>query len=484
MKSGIRRVKLLKIFSDEELERIHLTSLRILQEIGIKVVSERALKILEGAGAFVDWKKGIARIPSYLVEEALRKTPRSTTLYSRNPALSLHLDGIHFYSATDGTGTAVIDFETGKRRPPLKDDVAKSALIADYLEYLNAYYPTVTPRDTPLHSHILHELEASFLNTEKHIIVGTTDDPRAVPFMIEMMAAILGGEDEVRKRPIISSVACMASPLIVPYEAIEPSLKLAEYNVPIIVMTMPIAGATAPVTVAGSVLIGNAQVLAAITILQLAKPGTPILYSSYPLSQDMRRGAQSVAFPEAILITAGHISMARYYKLPSAAGGTVSSSKLPDEQAAYEKALDGLFSGLVGVDVGTGTIGLIENYNTLCYEQMIIDYEMYTMMVKLLEGIEVSDETLAFEAIKRIGHEGHYLTDKHTIAHFKETWEPLVSDARAYYAWLASGGKSVVERAREVVTKILKTHTPPPLEESVKRRLSEIVKKADEELSK
>ncbi|MEM2466667.1 MAG: trimethylamine methyltransferase family protein [Candidatus Bathyarchaeia archaeon] len=482
MKAGVRKVKNIRVFSDEELEQIHILSLDLLEDIGVKVLSKRALEILESAGAYTNWDKGIAKIPRYIVEEALRKTPKSVTLYSRNPALDLHLDGVHFYSATDGTGTGVIDLETGKRRPPCKADVAKTALIADYLEYINSYYPTVTARDVPLHSHVIHEFEAALNNTEKHFICGSMDDPKAVPFMVNIMAAILGGEDEVKKRPIMSSVACMASPLIVPYEAIEPSLELAKYNVPIIVMTMPIPGANAPVTVAGSVLIGNAQVLAGITILQLAKPGTPVLYSSYPLSQDMKRGAQSVAFPEAMLITAGHISMAKYYGVPSFAGGTVSSSKLPDAQAAYEKSLNGLFSGLVGVDVGAGTIGLIENYNTLCYEQMIIDYEIYTMILKLLGGIEVNDETLAFEAIRRVGIEGNYLTDKHTIAHFKETWLPLISDARPYYAWLKNGGKSVAEVAKEKVIEILKTHTPPKLDEDVKKEISEIVKKADEEL--
>jgi len=484
MRIGVRKVKPIKVFSDEELDRIHVLSLSLLQDLGVKVLSERGLKILEGAGAYVDWNKRIARIPGYIVEEALRKAPRSVTLYSRNPKLDLNLDGVHVYSATDGAGTSVIDLETGKRRPPRKEDVAKSALIADYLEYINAYYPTVTPRDIPLHSHIPHEFEAALNNTEKHFVAGSMDDPKSVPYMIDMMTAILGSEEEVRKRPIMSSVACQASPLMVPYEAIEPSLELAKFNVPIIVMTMPIAGANGPVTVAGSVLIGNAQVLAAITILELAKAGSPVLYSSYPLSQDMKRGAQSVAFPEAIQIIAGHISMAKYYGVPAMAGGTVSSSKLPDAQAAYEKSLNGLFSSMVGVDVGIGTVGLFENYNTLCYEQILIDYEICTMMLKLLGGIEVNDETLALDAIKRAGQEGHYLADKHTIAHFRETWQPLISDARPYEVWLKAGGKSVAEVAKEEVMKILKTHKPPQLDKDTQKQLSKIIKKADEELVK
>lgn len=482
MKIGIKKLKPVKSFSDEDADRIHAVSLSLLKDIGVKVLSERALKILENAGAYVDHDKQMAKIPSYIVEEALRKAPKAFTLYSRNPTHNLHLDGVHLYGVTDGAGTHVIDLETGKRRSPRKEDVAKSALVVDYLEYMNLYYPTVTPRDTPLHSHILHEFEATLNNTDKPFVAGSMDDPRAVPFIIDMMAAILGGKDHVGRTPIMLSVACQSSPLIVPYEAIEPSLELAQYNVPIIVMTMPIAGANSPVTVAGSVLLGNAQVLAALTILEMAKPGSPVLYSSYPLSQDMKRGAQSVAFPEAIQITAGHVQMAKYYGLPAFAGGTVSSAKLPDVQAAYEKSLNGLSTALAGVDIGVGSIGLLENYNTLCYEQMLIDYEIYTMMLKLIAGIEVNDETLAVDAIKRVGPEGHYLADKHTIAHFRETWQPLLSDARPYDAWLKAGGKSVVDLAKEEVTRILKTHTPPQLDKDVKEQLSGIVSKADTEL--
>lgn len=482
MKIGIKKLKPVKSFSDEDAHRIHAVSLSLLKDVGVKVLSKRALKILENAGAYVDHDKQVAKIPSHIVEEALRKAPKAFTLYSRNPEHNLYLDGVHLYGVTDGAGTHVIDLETGKRRPPRKEDVSKTALVVDYLEYMNLYYPTVTPRDTPLHAHILHEFEAALNNTDKPFVAGSMDDPRAVPFVIDMMAAVLGDEENVKRTPIMLSVACQSSPLIVPYEAIEPSLDLAEYNVPIIVMTMPIAGANGPVTVAGSVLLGNAQVLAALTILEMAKPGSPVLYSSYPLSQDMKRGAQSVAFPEAIQIIAGHVQMAKYYGLPAFAGGTVSSAKLPDVQAAYEKSLNGLSTAMAGVDIGVGSIGLLENYNTLCYEQMLIDYEIYTMMLKLIAGIEVNDETLALDAIKRVGPEGHYLTDKHTIAHFRETWQPLLSDARPYDAWLKAGGKSVVDVAKTEITKILKTHTPPQLDKDVKQQLSKIVSKADIEL--
>jgi len=251
---------------------------------------------------------------------------------------------------------------------------------------------------------------------------------------------------------------------------------------PVEVMTMPIAGANGPITVAGSILIGNAQFLAGNTIIQMANPGAPIMYSSYPLSMDMKTGAFSVAFPEASLITVGHIQMAKYYGLPSYGGGTISSAKVPDEHAAYEKATNALLCTLAGSDV-CGTIGLVENYSVLSYEQMLIDYEMYTMILKMHEGINVDDDTLALDVIRNVGQEGHFLTQKHTLLHSREVWVPMLTDARPYPTWKEAGAKSVVERAREKVKQILKTHKPEPLDSNVKEKLTETIKDAEKNIA-
>jgi trimethylamine--corrinoid protein Co-methyltransferase len=482
LKVGLRKVKPLELLSRDDLEAIHKYSLNILEEIGVKIYSDKALEILEKSAAYVDRDKQVAKFPSYLVEEALRKCPKSVKLCARNPKLDVILDGRHIYGTTDGAGTSTIDLETGERRLPTKEDVAKTAIVADSLDYINSYYTCVTPMEVPKSIHILHEYDAAVNNTEKHFISGATDQPEAASHLIKMAAAVVGDAEELRKRPIISSVACMASPLIVPLEAIEPSLEFGKYGLPVEVMTMPIAGANGPITVAGSVLIGNAQFLAGNTIIQMANPGAPIMYSSYPLSMDMKTGAFSVAFPEATLITVGHIQMAKYYGLPAYGGGTISSAKVPDEHAAYEKATNALFCTLAGSDV-CGTIGLIENYSVLSYEQMLIDYEMYTMILKMLEGISVDDSTLALDVIRKVGQEGHFLAEKHTLLHSREVWVPMLTDARPYPTWKEAGAKSVVEKAREKVKEILKTHRPEPLDTNVREKLTEIIKSAEKSMT-
>jgi trimethylamine--corrinoid protein Co-methyltransferase len=459
-------------------ETIHKSSLNLLEDTGVKVYSDRALEILENSAAYVDRDKRVAKFPSYLVEEALRKCPKSFRLCGRNPKLDITLDGRHIYGTTDGAATSVIDLETGERRMPTKEDVVKTAIIADSLEYINTYYTCATPMEVSKSMHILHEYEAAVNNTEKHFISGATDQPEAALYLVKMAAAVVGDDEELRKRPIISSVACMASPLVIPLEAIEPSIELGKYGLPVELMTMPIAGANGPFTVAGSVLIGNVQFLAGNTILQMANPGAPIMYSSYPLSMDVKTGAFSVAFPEATLITAGHLQMARHYGLPAFGGGTISSAKVPDEHAAYEKATNALLCGLAGSDM-CGTIGLLENYSVLCYEQMIIDYEMYTMIMKMIEGISVNDDTLAVDLIRKVGHEGHFLAEKHTLLHSREAWVPKITDARPFQTWKEAGAKSVVENAREKVKEILKTHKPEPLDANVREKLTELIRSAE-----
>jgi len=478
LKVGIRKAKRLELLSRDELEAIHKSSLNILEEIGVKIYSDKALEILQNSGVQVDRDKRVVTFPSYLVEEALRKCPKTVKLGARNPKLDVTLDGRHIVGTTDGAGTSAIDLETGERRLPTKEDVAKTAIIADSLDYINMYYTCVTPMEVSKNIHILHEYDAAVNNTEKHFVSGATDQPEAASYLIKMAAAVVGGEEQLRKRPVVSSVACMASPLIVPAEAIEPSIEFGKFGLPVEIMTMPIAGANGPITVAGSVLVGNAQFLAGNTIIQMANPGAPIMYASYPLSMDLKTGAFSVAFPEATLITVGHIQMAKYYGLPSYGGGTISSSKVPDEHAAYEKATNAFLCTLAGSDV-CGTIGLLENYSVLSYEQMLIDYEMYTMMLKMIEGISVNDDTLALDVIRKVGHEGHFLAERHTLLHSRESWVPMITDARPYATWKEAGAKTVVDRAREKVKEILKTHKPEPLDTNVREKLTTIIKNAE-----
>jgi len=482
MSRGKLKIKPLKVLSSEDVERIHISSLDVLDQMGVRIYSERALKILADAGADVDLKAGVAKIPSHLVREALDKCRRPVRLCARNPKYDFTLDDDHIHLCTDGSGIGVLDSETGTRRDSTKKDVEDTARLADYLEYLNIYYPLVTPLDVPRHSHVLHELDAAFNNCEKHITSGTTYMREEAVYAVKMAQAVAGGEDELRRRPVLSAVVCTSSPLILG-PTTDAAIEFARAGVPPIVMTMPLVGASSPVTIAGPIVLGNAQVLALMTVLELDTPGAPVIYSSVPMAMEPLSGLFAAAFPSATMVTLAHIQMSKFYKLPIFVGGWGSCSKVPDEQAAYEKSIMGYSMVMAGADINSGP-GLLENYTILSYEQVLIDYEIYTMMLETLKGIDISDETIAMEVTKRVGHEGHFLGQKHTVQHFKELWMPALSDPRPFQAWAKDGSKTVVKTASEKVREILATHRPDSLPSSVQDEFARIIKEGEEKIPK
>jgi len=475
--SRIRGLRPLEILTREQCDLIHLRSLELLERSGIKVFSPEALRILRKAGCEVDEKRAMAWIPGHLVEEMLRRVRRPLRFYARNPKYDFVCDHQRLYFCTDGTGITTIDFETGERRASTREDVAQTARLADALP-LDLYYPLVTPQEVPQQAHTLHEFEQAFHNTEKHVMSGATYKREEALFEIEMAVAVLGGREELRRRPIISGIICTDSPLALGLTT-DAAIEYAKAGVLSVIMPMPLLGASGPVTVAGNIALGNAQFLALLTVLQSVAPGSPLMYSSVPLTMEPRTGAFAAAFPAANLVTAGHIALARYYRIAAGMAGWGSCAKIPDEQAAYEKALASWFFVLAGTDM-TGGPGLLENYTVLSFEQFILDTEAYTMMQSMLRGIPVNDETLALDVFDRAGHEGHYLGQKHTIAHFRELWEPTVFDPRPYQVWEAEGRKGALQRAREKVTEILARHEVPPLDRAVADDLRRIVKRGEE----
>lgn len=480
MGHGLYKMKPLEVMTSNDVETIHTNSLDLLETMGIKIVSNEALRLLKDAGAEVDEKTKVARIPSHLVMESVLKCKRPVRLCARNPKNDLVLDGKHCYICTDGTGLATIDLETGVRRPSTKRDVAESAKIVDYLEFMNMYYPLVTPLDVPKHAHTVHEFEAAFNNCEKHVTSGATYLKEEAKYELKMAAAVVGGEKELRRRPIVSAVTCTSSPMVLGMTT-DAAIEFVRAGCPPMMMTMPLVGATSPMTVAGAVLIGNAQVLALTTVCQLAAPGSPVCYSTEPMAMDVQTGIFEGLFPAANMVRASHVQMARYYKIPIFVGGWGSCSKVPDAQAAYEKVLSAFLYYLSGTDITSGP-GLLENWTVLSYEQLLIDYEIYTMMIDMLKGFPVTEDSMAMDIVKKVGHEGHFLGQKHTVDHFKEMWQPIVTDGQTYQTWKASGSKSAVDHANAKAKEILKTHEVTPLPEDVKKELAKIVREGEEKI--
>jgi len=472
------------VLSRDDLKAVHWATLDVLERTGFRVYSEKCLKMLDEAGCRVNYKDRSALIPSHLVEEALRKKRRTITLYARNPKYDLKLDGRHVYISTDGNGTNTIDLETGQRRPSIKDDIAKSAVIADALDAVHVYWPVVSSQDTSPHVRHLHDLQASLANTEKHVQFETTVSPEEARFQIDMAAAVVGGKKELRKRPIVSSVHCTIAPLQHDRGSAEAALEFAKAGVPISFYSMPQAGATGPVTLAGSLTVANAEVLSGLVMAQLAAPGAPVIYGTGGAAFDMKACCRTGGSPEQGLFSAAVSELARYYGMPSVAGGFVSTAKEPGGQACYEKVISGIPQVLSGCSIIIG-VGLIEDCNTLHFEELIIDEEIVKMVFRLAQGIEVSDETLALDIIGKVGPGGNFLAERHTLDYLtKEQFIPELTDRLSYEAWLKHGAKSVVDRAKEKMKTILEKHRPEPLERDIQKEIGDIMSRADRDLAK
>jgi len=206
-----------------------------------------------------------------------------------------------------------------------------------------------------------------------------------------------------------------------------------------------------------------------------------LTYSTEPMAMDVQSGLFEGLYPAADLVRAAHVQMAKYYKIPIFVGGWGSCSKVPDVQAGYEKAFSAFLCYLSGADITSGP-GLLENWMVLSFEQLIIDHEMFTMMADILKGFQVNDDTVPMDVIMKVGHEGHFMGEKHTLDHFRSMWQPTVTDGTPYKAWKSAGSKSAVDHARSKAKEILKTHQPAPLEADLKKELEAMVAEAEKNL--
>jgi trimethylamine--corrinoid protein Co-methyltransferase len=311
----------LNIFSDDELYEIHLATLEVLEKTGIFVEDEEAMEIFDGGGAVVDRTNKMVRIPPYLVEDAIRSAPSKLNLAGRNPKHDIVLESNRVGFTNFGEGVQMLDPHNGKVRPSTKADVAATALMVDYLSDVDVYERAVGAHDVPQAVAQLHNAEAWMPNTSKHGFMGPFDGMQ-LRKIVEMAAAIVGGTDKLRERPIVSFITCPVSPLKLVKDCCEIIIGSARTGVVVNVLSMAMAGGSSPVTLAGTLVTHNAEVLSGVVLNQLTCKGAPVIYGSSTTAMDLRLATASVGSPECAMISAAVAQMARYYLLPSwVAGG-------------------------------------------------------------------------------------------------------------------------------------------------------------------
>ena len=311
----------LKIFTDDELYEIHLATLEVLQKTGLFIEDEEALEILDGGGAIVDPKKKVVKFPPYLVEDAIRSAPSKILLAGRNPKNDFIMENNRIGFTNFGEGVFIVDPYNGKLRETTKADVANSAKIVDYLSELDVYERAVGASDVPMETVQLHNAEAWLANTSKHGFMGSGNG-YLTKKLVKMAAAIVGGKDKLRERPIISFITCPVSPLQLIRDCCEIIIESARSGMAVNILSMAMAGGSSPVTLAGTLVDHNAEVLGGIVLNQLTCKGAPVIYGSSTTSMDLRLASAAVGSPECALINAAVAQLSIYYLLPSwVAGG-------------------------------------------------------------------------------------------------------------------------------------------------------------------
>jgi len=465
----------LRILSDEQLADFKAATLELLDTVGVHCPSERARKIYAEHGARVDLTSQIVRLPPEAVIEALSHAPRTYTMGARSEAHDLKLDGTAMYVATDGSGLRTLDFETGQRRPSVKDDVAKMARVADYLSSIGFYWPIVSATDYA-QTAPLHELDASFNNTVKHVQTETAMGETIGRYAVEMARVIAGNETTMRARPPLSLLVCTIAPLAQDVDGMESALVFAEAGLPVGFMSMAATGLTAPATVAGTMAVGDTEIVAAMVLIQMAHPGTPVYHSLMPGIMHPSTGDFLGSAWEADLFYSVGVELAHMWGVPTLAGvGTEAATSGWESAAGIASSM--LLCALCGAETGSG-LGLREVCTLLSPEALVLDSDIYHTVRKEAAGLDTSRAALALDVIRAVGPRGHFLFQDHTRRQYRSLeFSELTAQPKE-----GGGYRDPIEVAREKTDWILENHHPEPLADEQQAELERILQAAEREL--
>jgi trimethylamine--corrinoid protein Co-methyltransferase len=463
-----------RILSDEQLEKFKSHTFTILEQTGFHCPLERALKIYAEHGAVVDFDTQIVKLSPDVILEALSHAPRYYTMGGRTEAFDLDLSMGSTYVATDGTGTKTIDYVTRKLRSSIKADVATSARISDYLSSISFYWPMVSAQDHPV-SPSLHELDASFNNTLKHVQTPTVVEEITTRYAVERAKVVAGSEETMRKRPPLSLLICTIAPLAMDAESMDAALVAAEAGIPVGFMAMPNTGSTGPATLAGTISQGDAEIVSAMVLIQMAYSGAPVYHSFMPGMTHPRTGAY---YSHDSHVYAIGVELAHMWGVPTLAamGGTDAHGLGWESGMAGGKSQ--LLGALCGAETGSG-MGLLQGSTLLYPEALVLEREIYHSVRDSVAGLDTSPDHMALDVIQAVGPGGHFLGEKHTRDHFRKTsFSEIV-----YIADTGGSYRDPLEVAREKTDWILENHHPEPLSENQQSELTRIIEAAERELS-
>jgi trimethylamine--corrinoid protein Co-methyltransferase len=467
----------ISVLDADAIGQVHQAALRTLERVGVRFGSPDAEALLQGAGQTRDPASRGVRIAPDLVGRCLRQLPRQVRLAARDPQRDVTLGTGRVHACLDGQGTFVLDAATAARRPSTLEDLVQATRLSDALESVDYYWAPVVAGDLPGSVRTLAEFATGFAHTSRHV-QHELKHAWQVPYLLEMADALLGDRRRLRERPILSVTVCPVSPLQHEAEMTSACIELARNFVPIVALPMPLAGATAPVTLAGTLVQTAAEFLSAVVLYQLAQPGCPMIFGIGCTILDMRTGLYAAGAPELPLLNAALTELGHHYGVPVMAQGVVSDAKLPGAQAGYEKAASALVCALAGSDVING-LGLLDSHQLLCPEQLVIDDEIFRWVRRVARGFELDSEHVMLDLVAEVGSGGNFLAKRSTLEHLRrgEHFRPRFGFRGSWESW-ARRGTGELAWARDEARRVLREHAVRELPREVATALREIVVRA------
>ncbi len=466
-----------EVLTKAELETVKEKTLQLLNDFGVHFPSSKALEIFAEHGARVDRANEIVRLPPELVKKAMSTAPRSFVLGGREERFDLLLDDRCSYLSTDGTGVHVIDIDTREKRPSRKEDIALMARVCDALPLVSFFWPMVSSKEYG-HTAPLHNCHASLINTLKHVRGGTTVHPRLAPYIVEMANVVAGSTEERVKRPPICANICTISPLSHDKHGIETALIYAEAGIPTSFMAMPTMGSTAPVTPLGALIMGDAEVISAMVLIQLVFPGAPVFHAVFTSLMDPRTGGYISEVPTPSYIMAKQLAHA--WNVPCLGRARVSGDA-PELgwQSGYEVGLGAGMIAMAGGEI-CGLMGLVGGATTLYPEEVILDHDSIYHVYEMVNNKRFDEIDLALEVIRKVGPRNHFLAQKHTREHIRNFRLSSLLRQKGPDGKQRDPRDAALEKFKHIEA----THHPQPLSDDVLAELDHILEAAESEAEK
>lgn len=472
--------KPLEFLARTDLEKIYGQTIRILEEIGIRMDDARSVKLFKDHGCDVDEDKRIVKIHESLIKEQLKNVPKVFNIYSRS-LQQMEVGGGDFYMLSPSDNVYLLDPETQRRNSATLVDCRRMAKLVDVLEYYHICCTPLLPQEYDAQLRGLYAAVEVLRNTEKHYLPEPVS-AMEVKYLIQMAEAIAKGPEELSKKPIMSTVICPSAPLQFPETSLAVLWGFATKRLPLVISSGPLLGLGAPVTMAGALSVQNAESISGIVHAQLVTKGLPVLFGGSALPFDMATANLAHGAIEFSILSLAEAQLARFYGVPPYGAGGATNAKTCDAQAGYEKMETTLLSYLAGLDVAVEVS--LDNHSLYAAEDLVLQNEIAGLVTRVGRSFEVNEDTLALDVIKKVGIGGNFLSEKHTRTHVKtDLHYPQLSDRETYDKWLARGGKDMRTRAKERAEQLLSQHKPTPLDPEVDKKLDMILESAKKEVA-